>query len=164
MLTSSFFITETPASIDSIRLQIKNCLVSCLLSSTQHGSAHSPPEQKRHQALPAGIRNDPCSLSVGLKSVILYFRPNSIPSILRVSAIVAKSRINLELHPTNLRKLLTSEAVVGRLASFTARTFSPYVQHRVLGRDDHDQSQFVNLKIFSSATKLLTDPESINRL
>ena len=135
---------------------------SSLLLFTQH-SIITPPEQKRHQALPAGIRNDPCSFSVGLKSVILYFRPNSIPSILRVSAIVAKSRINLELHPTNLRKLLTSETVVG-LASFTARTFSPYVQHRVLGRDDHDQSQFVNLKIFSSATKLLTDPESINRL
>ena len=133
---------------------------SSLLLFTQH-SIITPPEQKRHQALPAGIRNDPCSFSVGLKSVILYLRP---PSILRVSAIVAKSRINLELHPTNLRKLLTSEAVVGRLASFTARTFSPYVQHRVLGRDDHDQSQFVNLKIFSSATKLLTDPESINRL
>ena len=137
---------------------------SSLLLFTQHSIITPwPPEQKRHQALPAGIRNDPCSFSVGLKSVILYFRPNSIPSILRVSAIVAKSRINLELHPTNLRKLLTSEAVVG-LASFTARTFSPYVQHRVLGRDDHDQSQFVNLKIFSSATKLLTDPESINRL
>lgn len=104
---------------------------SSLLLFTQH-SIITPPEQKRHQALPAGIRNDPCSFSVGLKSVILYFRPNSIPSILRVSAIVAKSRINLELHPTNLRKLLTSEAVVGRLASFTARTFSPYVQHRVL--------------------------------
>lgn len=136
---------------------------SSLLLFTQH-SIITPPEQKRHQALLAGIRNDPCSFSVGLKSVILYFRPNSIPSILRVSAIVTKSRINLELHPTNLRKLLTSEAVVGRLASFMARTFSPYVQHRVLGRDDHDQSQFVNLKIFSSATKLLTDPESINRL
>ena len=133
---------------------------SSLLLFTQH-SIITPPEQKRHQALLAGIRNDPCSFSVGLKSVILYFRPNSIPSILRVSAIVAKSRINLELHPTNLRKLLTSEAVVRRLASFT---FSPYVQHRALGRDDHDQSQFVNLKIFSSATKLLTDPESINRL
>ena len=135
---------------------------SSLLLFTQH-SIITPPEQKRHQALPAGIRNDPCSFSVGLKSVILYLRPNSIPSILRVSAIVAKSRINLELHPTNLRKLLTSEAVVG-LASFTARTFSPYVQHRVLRRDDHDQSPFVNLKIFSSATKLLTDPESVNRL
>ena len=135
---------------------------SSLLLFTQH-SIITPPEQKRHQALPADIRNDPCSFSVGLKSVILYFRPNSIPSILRVPAIVAKSRINLELHPTNLRKLLTSEDVVG-LASFTARRFSPYVQHRVLGRDDHDQSQFVNLKIFSSATKLLTDPESINRL
>ena len=133
---------------------------SSLLLFTQH-SIITPPEQKRHQALLAGIRNDPCFFSVGLKSVILYFRPNSIPSILRVSAIVTKSRINLELHPTNLRKLLTSEAVVRRLASFT---FSPYVQHRVLGRDDHDQSQFVNLKIFSSATKLLTDPESINRL
>ena len=40
------------------------------------------------------------------------------------SALVAKSGISLELNPTRPRKLLTSESDDGRVASFTAHTFS----------------------------------------
>ena len=66
---------------------------------------------------------------------MLSLVPLSTQSALRSPAIVAKSGINLELKPAKPRKLLTSDDVVGQLASSTARTFStvgPYPEGALL--------------------------------